>query len=175
MPSAAYAADDPYTPVTPRDSGLAGSTVEAMCRLGDTWIAFDLMRDGDGDPLPASLRMTNGESAVEVRLGEITGERLIGEVPWPDAEWTRGDIRAVVRSGDAELAVPLAMPAASPGCADAETDEATGPGSSALATALPETGSVIPIAVVAAGGFAVVAGAGAVLLTARRARSGHRG
>ncbi|WP_238702484.1 hypothetical protein [Microbacterium caowuchunii] len=130
------------------------------------------MREGDGDPLPASLRMTDGESAVEVRLGEMTGGRLVGEVPWPDAEWTRGDIRAVVRSGDAELAVPLAMPAASPGCADAE---ATGPGSSALATALPETGSVIPIAVVAAGGFAVVAGAGAVLLTARRARSGHRG
>jgi hypothetical protein len=116
--------------------------------------------------------MTNGESAVEVGLGDMTGGRLVGEVPWPDAEWTRGDIRAVVRAGDAELAVPLAMPAASPGCADAAAgaDE-----DGALATALPDTGLSIPIAAIAVGGVAVAGGVGALLLTARRARPGRRG
>lgn len=188
-PMAAHAVDDPYTPVTPREPGLAGSEVGAVCRAGAPWITFSIVRTG-GDAAAdqeVSLVISDGSSTLDLPLGVLSDDRLQGEIPWPAADWVRGGVSAVVQVGTTQLAVPLSPPTQGLGCRDSEVAGSVtlpsaevgekavpAPGSATgSAAALPATGlDAASVLVVAAAGTGVmIAGAAALVLARRRARS----
>jgi hypothetical protein len=158
---AAYAVDDPYTPVTPTESGLAGSRVTPLCVTGEPWISYRVVTSGIDDPPPAEaeLVLSDGGSTLELALGETLDGSLSGRIPWPDAAWTRDGVDAVLRVGTVQIAVPLGYPAATEECAP-----------SPVQSWLSATGSAAPIALLLGGGTATIAAGLAAYLVARRRR-----
>lgn len=173
--AAAMADVDPYTPVTPRESTLAGSVVSSMCRTGDPVIVYSLvLTEGSGPGATARsapfdgeavLTLTDGASTTELVLGTIREGRLAGEIAWPAATSdtvppsTGGAVRADLRVGETVLAVPLERPS-SEGCAAPLVGSAT----------LAVTGAELPVIAGAIGAVALTGGLVAVVVGRRRAR-----
>jgi len=190
VPAAAHADDTNYTPITPTDPTLAGSTAVVACEADAAWIDFSItLTDPDGlsTTNTAVLFMTDGTNSTEVPLGELQDNHLEGRVLWPGASvdaagkgngwpgWVYQNGQWVETSGNfawtrgeitAEIrtnlsvSVPLSYPPSTPTCV-------TSPGGMASTVSLPATGlsaMVLPIGI--AGGAVLVIGLG--LLAARR-------
>lgn len=138
--------DVDYTPDKPKEPSLAGSRVDVVCLRDAPWITFEVTltdpdRQSTGDR--AVLVISDGTHEVSLPLGTLASGRVAGSVLWPGAAvsggvgtgwpgwvyeggqwretagnfaWTRGDVRAWIRVNP-ELAVPLAYPPATSGCA----------------------------------------------------------
>lgn len=190
LPSAAYAANDNYTPVTPTTPTLAGSTAMVECEADAPWITYSItLTDPNNQSTSHSavLFMTDGTNRLEIPLADLTDNHAEGRLLWPGASldssgnangwpgWAFENGQWVETTGNyawtrgnitaqirvnPELNVPLSYPPATPACA-------SGPRVAGSATSLPATGvsaAVLPIGLV--GGAIVVAGA--VLLILRR-------
>jgi hypothetical protein len=163
---------DPYTPVTPRESSLAGSDVSAMCERGDPVIAYSLVVTDESSnagtapaaPTAATLTMTDGAATVELPLGTVSDGRLDGTIAWPADEWTRAGVEAEVSVGELRLAAPLEFPTPTRGCA-----------ASVTASALAGTGAEVPLIAAALGGTALLAGGIAYGVGRRRTRRAAAG
>lgn len=174
---AAMADGDPYTPVTPRESTLAGSEVSSMCRIGDPVIVYALeMTAGTGPGATtrsaptddeAVLTLTDGSATTELALGRLRDGRLVGELAWPaeiSAMPAGAAVRADVRVGDTVLEVPLDRPS-SGGCAVPLVGSAT----------LAVTGAELPFIAGAVGALTLTGGLVAVAVGRRRTRRAAAG
>ncbi|MBZ4486916.1 hypothetical protein LQ938_03300 [Microbacterium sp. cx-55] len=173
VPSGVAAVDgfDPYTPVTPRESTLAGSVFTTACRSGEPMIVYSLvMTEGSASP-PAARTVSDAASAVltvtgdvspsSLPLGTMRDGRLDGEVawPWPETDVTAAAVRAEVRVGETALAVPLDRPQG-PGCALPAVGAAT----------LAGTGAEVPLVIASLGGAVLVGGVVVFAIGRRRSR-----
>ncbi|MDF2492601.1 MAG: hypothetical protein K0Q58_1179, partial [Microbacterium sp.] len=112
---------DPYTPVTPRESSLAGSEVSSGCREGAPVIDYsvtvtDPTAADPAAPASATLTMSNAASSLDVPLGMVRDGRLEGSVPWPAPSWTHDGVATVLRVGGLTLSVPLDRPMTAEDC-----------------------------------------------------------
>jgi hypothetical protein len=178
----AVAADviDPYTPVTPRESSLAGSEVTSGCREGAPLIEYSVTVTDPTAPTAATLTMSNAASSLDVPLGMVHDGRLEGSVPWPAPSWTHDGVETVLRVGGLTLSVPLDRPIAAEDCGtgvppsggstgSTGSAESTGSAGSA-ASALAGTGAETPLIVGAVAASALLAGGVLFGLGRRRAR-----
>lgn len=192
-PAAAFA-DDYYTPTTPTEPSISGSTAMAECAGGAPWINFSVALidpDNVSTNHTASLYLTDGTNETTVPLGDLTENRLNSRVLWPGASvdsagnatgwpgwefvngsWheTSGNFAWTRGSIHAEirvnptLTIPLAYPPASAQCAQP-------PATIGLPLTgepgLAATGGAIPALTVGIGAAAVVLG-GALLFKRRQ-------
>jgi len=187
--------DSNYTPRTPTQASLAGSTAISEC-VGDVpWISFRVaLTDPDhvATDHRVKLVLTDGTHTYTRDLGTLTDDRLSGRILWPGAKtdkngagiaWPGWEVVNGEQTqtggnfgwtrGDItatlvvnpELAVPLSYPAVTSGCA---TPSAVS--SAAIVPGiLPVTGLNVPVVPIAVGGGIVLL-LGAGLLLARRLR-----
>jgi hypothetical protein len=176
---------DPYTPVTPRESSLAGSEVSSGCREGAPVIDYsvtvtDPTAPDPAAPASATLTMSNAASSLDVPLGMVRDGRLEGSVPWPAPSWTHDGVATVLRVGGLTLSVPLDRPMTAEDCGtgvpasggstgSTGSAESTGSAGSA-ASALAGTGAETPLIVGAVAASALLAGGVLFGLGRRRAR-----
>ncbi len=148
-PTAAFAVDDPYTPVEPTEPTLAGSVVVSECDQDVPYISYDIeLTDPDDESTgnDASLVLSRGADSVPIPLGTLVDLRLAGRVLWPGAtvdddgngtgwpgwayvngKWVpTTDNFAWTRQSisavirvNPELTVPLSYPLATPDCSSA--------------------------------------------------------
>lgn len=195
-PAAAAADEGTYAPVTPREPSLAGSIVAGTCADGVPQIAYSVRAVGrDGPVGAAAIVFTDGASQLTVELTghpSEDGTAFQGRSLWPgtvvdvdgrpiavpgwvrtgDAwerradgfEWTRGSVEAELRADGLALTVPLEYPDDTAGCMVADVE----------AIPLATTGVTLPPAVAIGGVAAIIAGAGAALLSRRRRSASGR-
>ena len=178
-PAAALAADDSYTPTTPTEPSLSGSSVMSQCISSVPHINYTVNVVDPDDQLgdvPVSLFITDGTNSVTLGLGTLVNDHLSGSVLWPGAsadgstallDWTLGSISAELRANPT-LSVALAypQPAASCGVVPAGLPLTGAP------TGLAATGSSVPLIAVGVGAVAVLGG-GALMLKRRQPK--HQG
>lgn len=188
--------DSNYTPRTPVQASLAGSTAVSEC-VGDVpWISFRVvLTDPDRVATHHQVRLvlTDGTHTYTRDLGALKDDKLSGRILWPGAktdksgagvawpgwELVRGEqtqtggnfgwTRGHITATlevNPQLVVPLSYPAVTSGCA---TPSAVSSAAMVAPGILPVTGlnvAVVPIAI----GGGVVLLIGAALLLARRLR-----
>jgi hypothetical protein len=191
----AGADDSNYTPRTPTQPGLAGSTATSECNGDVPWITFRIvMADPDGVARSheARLVLTDGTHTYTRDLGPLVNNTLSGRTLWPGAKvdsrgagiaWPGWEVVGGVQTQtggnfgwtrgritatltvNPELVVPLSYPVATSGCAAPKAVSSA----AILPRILPATGlSVSRGPIVIGGGMVLLVGAG--LLLARRLR-----
>ncbi len=173
-PTTALAADDLYTPRTPTEPSLSGSSVMSQCIGSVPYINYTVNAVDPDDVLgdaPVSLFITDGTNSVTLALGTLVNDHLSGSVLWPGASangsttapaWTLGSISAELRVNPT-LAVALAYPQPAASCMGVPaalplTEAPTG---------LAATGSSVPLIALGVGAAAVLGG-GALMLKRRQ-------
>jgi len=191
----AGADDSNYTPRTPTQPGLAGSTATSECNGDVPWITFRVvMADPDGVARSheAKLVLTDGTHTYTRDLGPLVNNTLSGRTLWPGAKvdsrgagiaWPGWEVVGGVQTQtggnfgwtrgritatltvNPELVVPLSYPVATSGCAAPKAVSSA----AILPGLLPATGlNVALVPIVIGGGIVLLVGAG--LLLARRLR-----
>ena len=178
-----------YTPRTPAQPSLTGTTAGAECRGDSPWIHFNVVLtdpDQESTSNAATLIMSDGTHSTTIDLGTLVNGRLSGSVLWPGASvdaaghpatwpgWENRNGSLTQTSGNfawtrgnitatidvnPSIVVPVSYPAVTSGCAN--------PMAVSSAAILPVTGLNVPVVPIAIGGGIVLL-AGAGLLVARR-------
>ncbi|MCR2785602.1 cell wall protein [Microbacterium sp. zg.B96] len=184
-------ATDGYTPKTPEEPTLAGSSAVGECDRDVPWIQYSVtLTDPDSQVTAPTARLvlSDGAHSTTIALGELVGNELSGRVLWPgasvdaagnptgwpgwalvDGAWTQTDgnfawVRgriSAVLEVNPQIAVALAYPPTSPDCVTGPRPAAAG-----LAVTGGTLGGVLPAAI--AGGVIVLGGTGLLLLRRRR-------
>ena len=191
----AFADDDSnYTPRTPAEPTLAGSTASGICIGGAPWISFTVtMTDPDDQATGHEVRLvlTDGTNSLTLDLGTLVDNKLSGRILWPGAAvdatgnavgwpgWTGSGDHLVPTTGNyawtrsstvtatLEVNPSLQVPLSYPPATSACVAPASVPTNQA--GILPVTGLNVPVIPIAIGGGVVLL-AGAGLLLARRRR-----
>ena len=173
-PAAALAVDDLYTPRTPNEPSLSGSSVMSQCIGSVPYINYAVSAvdpDNQLGDVPVSLFITDGTNNVTLALGTLVNDQLSGSVLWPGASadgstaplnWTLGSISAELRANPT-LSVALSYPQPAAACmgVPAALPIAEAP------TGLAATGSDVPLIALGVGAVAVLGG-GALMLKRRQ-------
>lgn len=195
LPTAALAADDNYTPHTPKAPTLAGSIAASECDGNVPWISYSVnLTDPDNQSKShaVTLVLKDATHSYTIKLGTLVDDKLSGKVLWPGAtvgadgkgtgwpgwkfsngQWVQTDGNFAWTRGaitaelrvNPTLTVPLSYPPASAACATAIEGQAAGD----PAAILPVTGLNVPVVPIGVAGGAIVL-LGAALLIARRVR-----
>jgi hypothetical protein len=195
VPTAAMAADDNYTPHTPKAPTLAGSIAASECDGNVPWISYSVdLTDPDNQSKghTAYLVLKDASHTYTMKLGALVDGKLTGKVLWPGAsvgadgqgngwpgwkqvngQWVQTDGNFAWTRGaitaelhvNPSLTVPLTYPPATSSCATAIEGQAAGDPTAIL----PVTGLNVPVVPIGIAGGAIVL-LGAALLIARRVR-----